>query len=131
MLFSKTIVIFKMSINFTITIIVPIILFQGYNLGLNCSRILNSLNRVTVLRSAKTTTMCSPQVSERCNLPHILQVVRLYNVLNFALLLCLTGVYGPRLRCFDVSQLAMKFERGYDAEAINLLMLSDDYSKVT
>lgn len=41
-----------------------------------------------------------------------------------------TGVYKPRIRCYDVNNLSMKFERCYDAEAVRMEMLSDDYSKV-
>ncbi len=40
------------------------------------------------------------------------------------------GVYKPRVRCYDVHQLSMKFERCVDAEVVNFKMLSDDYSKV-
>ena len=41
-----------------------------------------------------------------------------------------TGVYKPRIRCYDVYQLSMKFERCVDAEVVNFNMLSEDYSKV-
>ena len=41
-----------------------------------------------------------------------------------------TGVYKPRIRCYDVHQLSMKFERCVDAEVVNFNMLSEDYSKV-
>ena len=40
------------------------------------------------------------------------------------------GVYKPRVRCYDVHQLSMKFERCFDAEVINMDILSEDYSKV-
>lgn len=40
------------------------------------------------------------------------------------------GVYKPRVRCYDVHQLSMKFERCFDAELVNMQILSEDYSKV-
>ncbi|KAF5275587.1 hypothetical protein FQA39_LY06699 [Lamprigera yunnana] len=41
-----------------------------------------------------------------------------------------TGVYKPRVKCFDVNNLSLKFERCYDAEAVTFEILSDDYSKL-
>ncbi|PAV76009.1 hypothetical protein WR25_03989 isoform A [Diploscapter pachys] len=41
-----------------------------------------------------------------------------------------SGIYKPYMKCFDLNDLALKFERGIDAEIIKLLVLSDDYSKV-
>jgi len=41
-----------------------------------------------------------------------------------------TGVYKPRVRCFDTSQLSMKFERCFDSECVKFKILSEDYSKV-
>ncbi|KFM59426.1 Nucleolar protein 10, partial [Stegodyphus mimosarum] len=41
-----------------------------------------------------------------------------------------TGVYKPRVRCYDVNNLSMKFERCFDAEAVEFELLSDDYSKI-
>lgn len=40
-----------------------------------------------------------------------------------------TGVYKPRLRCYDLKQLSMKFERCFDSEAVRCEILSDDYTK--
>ena len=40
------------------------------------------------------------------------------------------GTYKPRLRCYDVNQLSMKFERGLDAEVIKFMFLEEDYGKV-
>lgn len=42
-----------------------------------------------------------------------------------------TGVYKPRVRCYDLTQLAMKFERCVDAEIVHFSLLSEDYTKVT
>jgi len=41
-----------------------------------------------------------------------------------------TGIYKPRIKCYDVNNLAMKFERCFDSEAITFEILSNDYSKV-
>lgn len=41
-----------------------------------------------------------------------------------------TGIYKPRVRCYEVDNLAMKFERCFDAEAVTFEILSEDYSKV-
>jgi len=39
------------------------------------------------------------------------------------------GTYHPRVRVYDVDQLAMKFERYLDAEPIDTQFLSEDYGK--
>lgn len=41
-----------------------------------------------------------------------------------------TGIYKPRIKCFDVNNLSLKFERCFDSECITFEILSDDYSKV-
>ncbi|XP_003743643.1 nucleolar protein 10 [Galendromus occidentalis] len=40
------------------------------------------------------------------------------------------GVYKPRIRCYEVSQLSMKFERCLDYEVVSMACLADDYSKM-
>ncbi|KAI6180913.1 Nucleolar protein 10 [Aphelenchoides besseyi] len=40
------------------------------------------------------------------------------------------GTYRPILKCYDVNDLSMKFDRGLDADVIKILPLSEDYSKV-
>ncbi|KAH3831940.1 nucleolar protein 10-like [Dreissena polymorpha] len=40
------------------------------------------------------------------------------------------GSYKPRVRCYDVHQLSMKFERGLDSDVVQFQFLSDDYSKI-
>ncbi len=40
------------------------------------------------------------------------------------------GIYKPRIRCYDVNNLSMKFERCYDAEAVKFHVLSDDNSEL-
>ena len=42
----------------------------------------------------------------------------------------IVGVYKPRVRCYDVNQLSMKFERCIDSDVMNFTVLSEDYSKV-
>lgn len=41
-----------------------------------------------------------------------------------------TGIYKPRVKCFDVNNLSLKFERCFDSEVVTFDILSDDYSKV-
>lgn len=40
------------------------------------------------------------------------------------------GIYKPRVKCFEVSNLSLKFERCFDSEVVTFDILSDDYSKV-
>lgn len=41
-----------------------------------------------------------------------------------------TGIYKPRVKCFDVNNLSLKFERCFDSEVVTFEILSDDYSKI-
>ncbi|XP_076651858.1 nucleolar protein 10-like [Halictus rubicundus] len=41
-----------------------------------------------------------------------------------------TGIYKPRVKCFDVQNLSLKFERCFDSEVVTFDILSDDYSKL-
>ena len=41
-----------------------------------------------------------------------------------------SGVYKPRIKCYDVNQLSLKFERCFDSDAVKFEVLSDDYSKI-
>lgn len=40
------------------------------------------------------------------------------------------GTYKPRMKCFDVRDLGVKFERCFDSESVAFEYLSDDYSKL-
>nr|CAD2185001.1 unnamed protein product [Meloidogyne enterolobii] len=40
-----------------------------------------------------------------------------------------TGSYKPTLKCFDLNELSLKFERGLDADVVKFHLLSDDYTK--
>ncbi|TPX38892.1 hypothetical protein SeMB42_g06555 [Synchytrium endobioticum] len=40
-----------------------------------------------------------------------------------------TGVYKPMLRCYELADLAMKFERHTDAENVQFVILSDDWTR--
>jgi ribosome biogenesis protein ENP2 len=40
------------------------------------------------------------------------------------------GTYKPRIRCFELDQLGMKFERYTDADIEDIIMLGDDYGKL-
>ncbi|XGW25731.1 hypothetical protein V3C99_006829 [Haemonchus contortus] len=41
-----------------------------------------------------------------------------------------TGTYKSWLKCYDLENLALKFQRGLDAAVIKMIPLSDDYSKL-
>eukprot|EP01135_Chromosphaera_perkinsii_P005224 Nk52_evm7s326 gene=Nk52_evmTU7s326 len=41
-----------------------------------------------------------------------------------------TGVYKPRVKCFQTSELSLKFERYLDTETVQFEVLSDDYTKM-
>ncbi|XP_044727447.1 nucleolar protein 10 [Chrysoperla carnea] len=41
-----------------------------------------------------------------------------------------SGIYKPRIKCFDVNNLSLKFERCFDSEVVAFEVLSDDYSKI-
>ena len=41
-----------------------------------------------------------------------------------------TGIYKPRLRCYDLNNLGLKFERCLDSEVVDFTILSQDYSKL-
>ncbi|XP_053394245.1 nucleolar protein 10-like [Mercenaria mercenaria] len=40
------------------------------------------------------------------------------------------GTYKPRVRCYDVQQMSMKFERGLDSDVVQFQFLSEDYTKI-
>lgn len=40
------------------------------------------------------------------------------------------GTYSPRIRCYELAEMSMKFERYVDSEVVDLLMLSEDYGKL-
>lgn len=41
-----------------------------------------------------------------------------------------TGVYKPRVKCYEVNNLSIKFERCFDSEVNSFEILSEDYSKM-
>jgi ribosome biogenesis protein ENP2 len=61
-------------------------------------------------------------------MPSLSTAVRVSADRNFILA---TGIYKPRVRCYDVNNLSMKFERCFDSEVITFEILSEDYSKVS
>mmetsp|Transcript_19556 Transcript_19556/g.41184 ORF Transcript_19556/g.41184 Transcript_19556/m.41184 type:complete len:784 (+) Transcript_19556:219-2570(+) len=40
------------------------------------------------------------------------------------------GTYPPRIRCYDVHDLTMKFERYLDSHIVDIVMLGEDYGKI-
>ena len=45
--------------------------------------------------------------------------------------LMVAGTYKPVLKCYDLSELSVKFERGMDADVLRIEVLSEDYGKVS
>ena len=45
--------------------------------------------------------------------------------------LMVSGTYQPTVKCYDLSDLSVKFQRGMDAEVVRFEILSEDYSKVS
>ncbi|XP_013133465.1 PREDICTED: nucleolar protein 10 [Papilio polytes] len=41
-----------------------------------------------------------------------------------------TGIYKPRIKCYDVNNLSLKFERCLDSEVVTFEILSEDYTKI-
>ncbi|KAI5641501.1 hypothetical protein NE865_06258 [Phthorimaea operculella] len=41
-----------------------------------------------------------------------------------------TGIYKPRIKCYDVNNLSLKFERCLDSEVVTFEILSEDYQKI-
>lgn len=41
-----------------------------------------------------------------------------------------TGTYKPRVKCYDVNHLSVKFERCFDSEVLSFESLGEDYSKL-
>jgi len=61
------------------------------------------------------------------DMPALSDVIRVSNDGQYVLS---TGIYKPRLKCYDLNNLGIKFERCLDAEVVTFEILSDDYSKV-
>lgn len=40
------------------------------------------------------------------------------------------GTYAPRIRCYELQEMSMKFERYLDSEVVDLLVLGEDYGKL-
>lgn len=45
--------------------------------------------------------------------------------------LVVAGTYKPVIKCYDLQELTVKFERGMDAEVIRIEIISEDFSKVS
>ena len=44
--------------------------------------------------------------------------------------LVVAGTYAPRIRCYELQEMSMKFERYLDSEVVDLLILGEDYGKL-
>lgn len=41
-----------------------------------------------------------------------------------------SGTYPPMVKCFEVSELSMKFQRNLDCEIVDFVLLDDDWKKM-
>ncbi|KAL3768875.1 hypothetical protein ACHAW5_003347 [Stephanodiscus triporus] len=44
--------------------------------------------------------------------------------------LLVSGTYAPRIRCYELSEMSMKFERYVDSEVVDMCVLGSDYGKL-
>lgn len=61
------------------------------------------------------------------DMPDACQTLRMTSDQQFIIA---TGTYKPRVKCFEVNNLSVKFERCFDSEVVATECLSDDYSKM-
>mmetsp|Transcript_29274 Transcript_29274/g.54023 ORF Transcript_29274/g.54023 Transcript_29274/m.54023 type:complete len:845 (+) Transcript_29274:378-2912(+) len=40
------------------------------------------------------------------------------------------GTYSPRIRCYELAEMSMKFERYLDSEVVDIMILGEDYGKL-
>jgi len=67
------------------------------------------------------------QLIQDFEMPQVCDNIRLSNDGQY---IFVTGVYKPRVRCYDTSNLSLKFERCFDSEVVKFDILSDDYTKL-
>lgn len=67
------------------------------------------------------------ELLQEFDMPSVSSNIRISNDGDYILA---TGTYKPRVKCFDVNQLGLKFERCFDSEPVAFTILSEDYSKV-
>ena len=67
------------------------------------------------------------ELLQEFEMPSVSSNIRISNDGDYILA---TGTYKPRVKCFDVNQLGLKFERCFDSETVAFTVLSDDYSKL-
>ena len=67
------------------------------------------------------------ELLQEFDMPSVSSNIRISNDGDYILA---TGTYKPRIKCFDVNQLGLKFERCFDSEPVAFSILSEDYSKV-
>ena len=67
------------------------------------------------------------ELLQEFDMPSVSSNIRISNDGDYILA---TGTYKPRVKCFDVNQLGLKFERCFDSEPVAFSILSEDYSKV-
>ena len=67
------------------------------------------------------------EILQDCNFPVSSECLRISKDCNY---LVASGIYPPRLKIFDLSQMSLKCERGFDSQIRKLEILTEDYKKI-
>ncbi|KAJ8901793.1 hypothetical protein NDN08_003999 [Rhodosorus marinus] len=67
------------------------------------------------------------QILQDFEMPSVSHKVRLSEDKNFLLV---TGTYAPMVKCFEVNELSMKFQRNLDCEIVDFAILEPDWKKL-
>lgn len=66
------------------------------------------------------------EILQDCSFPVSSECLRLSNDGNY---LFASGIYPPRLKIFDLNEMSLKCERGFDSQIRKIEIISDDYKK--
>ena len=84
-------------------------------------------------RARRAAVARDPELARRVDLVQDLEFPSACAKLQFSRdgkFLLAAGTHAPQVRCFELSQLSMKFSRHLEAEAVDLQVLSEDYAKI-
>lgn len=66
------------------------------------------------------------EILQDCNFPVSSECIRVSKDGNY---LFASGIYPPRLKLYDLNEMSLKCERGFDAQIRKIEIISDDYKK--
>ena len=67
------------------------------------------------------------EILQDCNFPVSSECIRVSKDGNY---LFASGIYPPRLKLYDLNEMSLKCERGFDAQIRKIEIISDDYKNV-